>query len=339
MNLMLRLLGTALGVGGVVALTFAMFGLPVSSSIDLLTQGAIGDSVAWTRTLVKATPLLLCALGTLIAWRAGMFNIGGEGQFLVGGLSGALFAKLCGWLPPALLNIGILAACVAGGALYAALAGWLHVRRGVQVVISTILLNFVALQLLGWAVSGPLKGGDGLPMTARLDAEAMLWRPSRQSDLHSGVFLALAAALIVFVWLFWTRPGFRLRLVGEGPRVARAARLDPDRLQLGAMALSGALCGLAGGVEFTALAGQLGNGFSQQWGFLAIPVAIVGGLHPLGAVLSALGFGALFAGSENVARFTPEGATIGYAIQGLAVLGFLVWGSVSERRAALRSGT
>ena len=336
MNSALRVAAAIVGIGAVVALTLALFGLPVGSSLELLFKGSLGDSVAWTRTLVKATPLLLCALGTLLAWRAGMFNIGGEGQFLVGGLSGAVFAKAFGGLPPAALNLGILLACIAGGAMYAALAGWLFVKRGVQVVISTILLNFVALQMLGWAVSGPLNGGGGLPMTARLNAEAMLWRPSRQSDLHSGVFLALGAAIAVFAWLFWTRAGFRLRLVGEGPRVARAARLNPGRLQMGAMALSGAMCGLAGGVEYTALAGQLGTGFSQQWGFLAIPVALVGGLHPLGAVLAALGFGALFAGSENVARFTPEGATIGYAIQGLAVLGFLVWSAWAESRAGLR---
>ncbi|MCB8932256.1 MAG: ABC transporter permease [Fimbriimonadaceae bacterium] len=315
------------------AVTLAVFGLPLRDSLELLAKGAGGDGVAWTRTAVRATPLLFCALGTILAWRAGMFNIGGEGQFIVGGISAATFARLAEGAPPMVLTVGMLACSIAGGGVYATFAGWLHVRRGVQVVISTILLNFVALQLLGWVVSGPLQQRTGgLPMSDRLPEAAMLWRLSRQSDLHGGVFLALFAAFGVALWLYGTRAGFRLRLVGEGPRVARAAGMDAGRIQVMAMAASGAFCGLAGGVEYSALAGQIGAGFSQQWGFLAIPVALVGALHPLGALVAAVGFGALFAGTENLARFTPEGGTLGYAIQGAAVLGFVAWQALRERR-------
>lgn len=333
MKATLRFLGALVALVALVALALAAFGLPVRESLELLAQGAAGDAVGWTRTAVRATPLLLCALGTILAWRAGMFNIGGEGQFLMGGIAGAAFARSAEGLSPALLNVGVLAFSIAGGALYGAFAGWLHVRRGVQVVISTILLNFVALQMLGWVVSGPLRAREGgLPLTDRLPDTAMLWRLSRQSDLHSGVFVAVLAAFAVAVWLYGTRGGFRLRLVGEGARAARAAGLHTGRIQMAAMAASGGFCGLAGGVEYTALAGQLGAGFSQQWGFLAIPVALVGGLHPLGALVSAVGFGALFAGTENLARFTPEGGTLGYVIQGAAVLGFVAWQAVRERR-------
>lgn len=333
MSTLARWVCAGAGLVLLVAVALAAFGLPVRDSLELLARGAGGDSVAWTRTVVRATPLLLCALGTLLAWRAGMFNIGGEGQFVVGGIAAAAFARWAEGASPWILTPGILVCAVAGGAAFAAAAGWLHVRRGVQVVISTILLNFVALQLLGWAVSGPLRQREGgLPLSDRLPDAAMLWRLSRQSDLHSGVFLALIAALAVAVWLYATRAGFRLRLVGEGAGAARAAGLNPGRIQMGAMAASGAFCGLAGGVEYAALAGQIGAGFSQQWGFLAIPVALVGGLDPLGSVVAALGFGALFAGTENLARFTPEGGTLGYAIQGAAVLGFIAWQAVRERR-------
>ena len=325
----LGVLAVALVVGG----TLVVFGFPLGESLRLLFEGSMGDGVAWTRTLVRATPLVLCGLGTLLAWRTGMFNIGGEGQFVIGGLSGAVLVHAASSWNPGLLNVGILAASALGGAVYAALAGWLHVRRGVQVVISTILLNFVALQLMGWAVTGPLKAPGGLPVTERVPEAAMLWRLSRQSDLHSGVFLAVAVAVAVWVFLFATRTGFRWRLVGAGPRVARAVCIDPGRVQIAAMAASGALCGLAGGVEYTALAGQIDTGFAQNWGFLAIPVALVGALNPLGVLASAVGFGALFAGSENLARFTPQGGTLGALIQGWVVLGLVGWSAWRERRA------
>ncbi|AIE87641.1 ABC transporter, permease protein [Fimbriimonas ginsengisoli Gsoil 348] len=292
-----------------------------------MSHGAFGDKFGWSRTAVKSIPLLLTGLGMVVAWRAGMYNIGGEGQFVVGGVLGCVVAKAmlkAASLPPFLVTIGILAGCAVGGAVWAYLAGWLYVKRGVEVVISTILLNFVALQLLGWAVSGPLQEGKGqLPLTDLLPDAVMLPRFDRQTDLHAGVFLAIVMAFIVWGFLYFTKAGFRLRVVGDNAQVARANRIDAKRMQLVAMLISGALCGLAGGVEYTGTAGQLGSGFSQQWGFIGIPVALLGGLHPLLVMLSAGYFGALFAGSENLARFTPAGTTLIYVIQAAAVLGFV----------------
>lgn len=343
----MRLAGLALGRGAVIAfglmgilvLTLAAFRLPIGDSLRLITQGAFGSEVGIARTLVKSTPLMLAGLGIVVAWRAGMFNIGGEGQFVLGALTGATLFRLAPHVPPVVLNPLILVASVLGGAVYAGLAGWLQVRRGVSVVISTILLNFIAIQMLDWAVAGPLQQAKGqLPMTERLPEAAMLLRFNRQTDLHSGVILAWIAAGLVFVFLYLTRRGFQLRLVGENPSAARVAGLAVGARQVGAMALSGGLCGLAGGVEYTALAGQLGTGFAQQWGFLAIPVALLGGLHPLGVIPSATIFGALFAGSENLARFTPTGSTLVYVIQAAAVLGYLLLNELRERRAKLAEG-
>jgi len=151
----------------------------------------------------------------------------------------------------------------------------------------------------------------------------MLPRFSPQADLHWGALIAVSAALAVYVWLFWTPGGYRARLIGQNERAARAGRIPAGRVQMGAMALSGALCGLAGGVELAGTAGQLGTSFSQQWGFLAIPVALLAGLHPLAVVASAVFFGALFAGSDNLSRFTASGATLVYVIQAVAVLGYV----------------
>lgn len=319
----------------VLVLTLAVFGLPVLESLRLIATGAFGNWFGVSRTLVKAIPLILTGLGMVVAWRAGMYNIGGEGQFIVGGLLGALFAKLTlGMVPGGVGASGVLLASVVGGALWAWGAGWLYVRRGVEVVISTILLNFVALQLLGWMVSGPLQEPRRqLPLTERLPEAWMLTRFDRQADLHVGIFVAVLAVVAVAFYLFRTTGGFRLRLTGENPSAARANRVQAGRVQLGAMALSGGLCGLAGGIEYVGLAGQLGTTFSQQWGFLAIPVALLGGLNPYGVALSSVYFGALFAGSDQLSRFTAGGSvgsTLIYVIQGLAVLvivGFAAWRS------------
>ncbi len=329
----MRVIVVSIGLVLALVLTLLMFGLPVGESLGRLWEGAFGSEAALSRTLVKATPLLLTGLGMVIAWRAGMYNIGGEGQFIIGGLVGAALFKIAPSLAPGLLNVGILCATALGGALYALLAAWLQVSRGVQVVISTILLNFVAIQALDWAVSGPLRRADGrLPMTDVLPNPAMLQRFDRQTDLHSGVFVALLAALALFVFLYWTRAGFRIRVVGTNPRAARTVRVDAGRSQLLAMAISGGFCGLAAGIEYTGLTGQLDTGFSQQWGFLAIPVALLGGLNPIGTIGSSLYFGALFAGSENLARFTKSGSTMVYVIQAVAVLGFVGLQAWQQRR-------
>lgn len=325
---MTRLAVEAIGLAVVLVLTLLVFKLPVAESLKLLVSGAFGDQFALSRTAVKSTPLLLTGLGMVVAWRSGMYNIGGEGQFVIGGICGAILAKatfighenIPGWIA----GISILAACMAGGAAWAWLAAWLFVRRGVSVVIGTILLNFIALQLLGYCVGGPLQQRKGqVPLTDALPDGMMLPRLSPQMDVHLGVVIPLLAAVLIFVYLYRTRPGFRLRLVGENPAMARANRIDAGRVQIQAMLVSGALCGLAGGVEYVGMAGQLGTDFSQQWGFLGIPVALLGGLHPLYCAVSALVFGALFAGSENLERFTSSGSTLVYVIQAVAVLGYV----------------
>ena len=291
-------------------------------------DGAFGDKFAISRTAVKATPLLFTGLGMVVAWRAGMYNIGGEGQFIVGGIFGAGFAKIAvignSHFPAWLASTLILLACMLGGAIWAWIAGWLFVRRGVAVVISTILLNFVALQFLGYCVGGPLQEvKKQVPLTEALPDAVMLPKPSPQMDLHIGVIIPVLCAVLVFIYLYRMRAGFRLRLVGENPYMARANRIDAGKVQIQAMLVSGALCGLAGGVEYVGISGQLGSDFSQQWGFLGIPVALLGGLHPLICIASAILFGGLFAGSENLARFTNAGATLIYVIQAVAVLGYV----------------
>lgn len=295
-------------------------------SMRLLAMGAFGDKFGLTRTLVKWIPLTLTGMAVVLAWRAGMYNIGGEGQFVVGGICaaaavGPLVRSGAGWI--AIAPIALVAA-TAGGAAWGWLAGWLYVKRRVEVVISTILLNFVAIQLLAYFVTGPLQERAGkLPQSDPLARAQMLPKFDPQTDLHIGIFLVAIAAPVVAWLLFGTRQGFRLRLVGANPRAARANRIPAPPTQLLAMAASGGLCGLAGGIEFTGVTGQLGQSFPQNWGFLAIPVALLAALHPLAVALSALYFAALLAGSKNLAGFTADGTVLTYMVQSVAVLGFV----------------
>ena len=310
--------------------TLALLGLPAASSSLLILEGAVGDKFGLARTLVLATPLVIAGLGIALAWRAGMYNIGGEGQYISGGLAAGALVQLVpggGWA----LMFMMLAAGFAGGAFYGWIAGWLHVRRGVQLVVSTILLNFVALQLLSWAVTGPLQETSrSLPQSAPVPASAMLPRFDSQTDLHAGVLLALFAAIAVQVFLWRTPAGFELRFVGASPGAARANRIPWQRVQERAMILSGGLCGFAGAVQLAGVQRELSMSFAENWGFIAIPVALLGGLSPLGIVAAGLYFGALLAGSKNLERFTPGAGAIVYVIQGLAVLAlvaFQVWRS------------
>lgn len=300
-------------------------GVPIIEGMKLLAEGAFGDRFAVSQSLVRATPLVLAGLGVSVAWKAGVFNIGGEGQLLVGALLGATVAKaIIGCSIPLVATIAILMGSVLGGAAWASVAAWLSIKRGVNLVISTILLNFIGLQLLVFGVDGPLRrAGQSAPMTDQLPDAWMLWKPSRQTDLHAGVMLAVIVAVVVGLFLFRSRGGYLLRATGANPRFVRANRFNAEAIQFRAMLLSGALCGLAGGVQYLGINGQLTSSFSQQYGFLAIPVALVGGLHPGGVLGSGFFFGALFAGTSNLSRFGGGGSYFVYIVQGLAVLALL----------------
>jgi len=329
-------------IGGVVlalVVTLLVFGIPVGPGMKLLYEGAFSDGYAWSQTWVITTPLLLCALGICVAWKAGMFNIGGEGQLIVGALFSATLAQklIAGsntagfWVLP-LLVVGAL-----GGALYALFAGWLAVKRSVEPVISTILLNFIAIQALGFAVSGPLKRTDSaMPLSVSLPPSLMLPKFDRKLDTHWGVPIAFVVGILVYVWLFHTRDGFRLRAVGQNPNAARANGIEPDRYRLRGMAISGALCGLAGAIQYLGISGQLGTSFSQQFGFLAIPVALVGALNPAAVLGSSLFFGALFASTTNLSRFAGVGSTLVPVIQGLSVFGLLAFQKFIDDRERIR---
>jgi simple sugar transport system permease protein len=322
----------------VIFLSFLVFGVPFGEGAKLLFEGAFGDSVAVSQSLVRATPILLTAIGITIAWRAGAFNIGGEGQLLVGALFAASLGKVILNTHLGLLGcVLMLVAAGLGGAIWSGIAAILYLKRGVDLVISTILLNFIGDKLLMFFVEGPLrKSGQTAPLTDQLPDALMLPKFSRQSDLHLGIVFALLIALAVGYWLFRTKPGYISRIVGANPRFARSNRIDADQVKFRSMLLSGAVCGLAGGIQYLGINGQLASSFSQQYGFLGIPVALVGALNPFAVIPSAVLFGGLFAATSNLSRFGGIGSYFVYVIQAATVLGLLLFRSINDRRIAMR---
>ena len=339
----LQIFGYAFGLTALLYVTFIFLRVPPVESLRALWVGAFGDSesghwYAISETLVKTTPLLLTGLGVVTAWRAGLFSIGGEGQLMVGASAAALVARLLPNVPGSLLTILMIAAAVTAGAIWGGIAGWLRVRRNVPEVISTIMLNYIALYLLGWLVNGPLQErAHRLPQSEPLPDAALLARilpPSLSNGmttrLHSGVILALLVTVGVAIYLFFTSSGFSLRVIGQNADAARTARLPVDKLRIQAMLISGGLCGLAGVVELLGVSGRLYADFSPGWGYTAIPVALLGGLNPGGTLLSALFFGALSAGSSNLSRFSNVSSVLIYIVQAaaaLAIVGARAWRS------------
>lgn len=324
---------SALGVALLLAITFVALGIRPSIGFTAVWVGAFGSAAdghlyAISETLVKTAPLLFAALSIVVAWRAGLFSIGAEGQILIGAIMATVIGRWATAAPGPLVTGVALISSAAAGAGWSLIAGWLRVRRNVQEVVSTIMLNYVALYLLGWLVQGPLqeRGGhlpqsDPLPdgvLFARLIPAA--WAGGVTPRLHTGVLLAFLAAPLVFWLLYRTVAGFEMRVTGQNADVARSCLYPVDRLRMLAMAVSGALCGAAGAVELLGVTGRLYADFSPGWGYTAIPVALLGGLHPLGAALSALLFGALTAGTDNLARRTGVSLALIDIIQATAVL-------------------
>ncbi|NOJ79886.1 ABC transporter permease [Myxococcus xanthus] len=288
---------------------------------------------------MKAAILTLTGLSVAVAFKVGLFNIGAQGQMLLGALAAAVMGAQVS-LPGVLHVPAALLGAALAGAAWAGIAGLLRIYRGVHEVISTIMLNWVALSLVdNWLVVGPLRGaaegGQSITGTAEIQATAVLPRLLGEgSRLNLGFPLALAAALAVWVWLTRTRSGFETRAVGLGAEAARAAGIPVARRMGLAMALAGAMAGLAGAVLVLGTEGRYPGTLGAPYGFDGIAIALIGNNHPLGATVSALFFGVLRAGGTRmqllgVHKSFPE------LIQGLALLfvaGRMVWLALLRRR-------
>lgn len=291
-----------------------------------LWDGAFGSSYAfWSATLVRATPLLLLGLGIATAFRAGVLNIGAEGQFLVGAIAATAIGGAAVGAPQGLVILAMIVGGALAGAGWAGIAAALRRWFGVLEVISTIMLNFVALYLLSWMVRGPLQEPTRInPQSATLP-DAAHWPfliPGQR--LHLGFLLGLLAAGGLWFVFARTAVGFRVRVVGAGARAAvSAGGVAVARTVMGVFLVSGALAGLAGAAEVGGVTWALYEGISPGYGYTAIAVALLARLDPRWIVPSAVFFGALEAGAAAMQRDAGVPAVVVQVIVALVILGVL----------------
>ncbi len=290
-----------------------------------------------TETLAKATPLLLVGLGIIIAFRSGILNIGAEGQMMIGALTGTAIALSLPNLPGIVLLPITLMAGFVGGALYGAIPGALKAYLKVNEILSTIMLNAIAQQLLIFLLRGALTDptevayGTGFPQTKPLPEAAWLPRLLPQTRLHLGLILAILLAIGVYFFLWRTVFGYRLRAVGAGSQAARYSGIKVEFHLLSAMILSGGFAGLAGISEVLAIHHRLLDGVTAGYGFTGIVAALFGRLHPIGVIPASILFGALMLGADMMQRAVAIPASIVITIQGLMVL-FVVGSDIFIRR-------
>lgn len=296
----------ALILGAVTMLVTGVDLATIGRSYLALAYGSVGSLGAISETLTAATPLVLAGLGVALGFRAGMFNIGAEGQLLMGGMAAVVVGFSLTGLPAVVhLPLALLAGIVVG-ALYAAIAGWFRAATGAHEVIMTIMLNLISYRLVDYILRLPWiqKPGRADPISNSVLPSAELPRLLEFIDpnlrIHAGIFLMLAAVAFVYWLLFRSTIGFEFRASGENPEAARFAGMRSGTIIVAVMALGGALAGLAGANQVLGVLGRVSPGFSAGIGFDAISVALLGRSHPVGVLIAGLLFGALEAGGRQM---------------------------------------
>ena len=332
-------IAAALLIGAVMLL---LLGANPLEGYAALLQGAFGSTNALADTAVKATPLLLVALGICISFRANVINIGGEGQMILGALAatalGLIFPGSPGWvIIPLALILGFLA-----GGLWGGIAGYLKARFNVNEILTTIMMNAIAVQLMNLMLRGPMidttqKGAARIPQTPRL-ADAFSLPRLVPTRLHLGTLIAIILAFLVYFFLWRTTVGYRIRAVGLNAFASRYAGISVERHMVLALLLSGAFSGLAGavqvyGVNHFMITDGTAAGFTGSAGFNGIVAALFGQLHPIGAIPASFFFGALLVGANKLQRVTQVPAALLTALNGLVVV-FVVSSEIWRRQRA-----
>jgi ABC-type uncharacterized transport system permease subunit len=340
LNVLLPFAGVAVALllGAVMIL---LLGAKPVAAFSAIIRGAFGSTFGLTQTLVKATPLLLVGAGICIAFRANVINIGGEGQIIAGALAAVWFSlrfpAAPGWLLiPSTLIVGFLA-----GAFWGFIPGILKARLRVNEILSTIMMNAIAQQLMNYLLQGPLMDPEGiahgtfLAESAQLPHQVWLPRLVPRTLLHAGVIVAVLMALLVYLFLWRTTVGYDIRAVGLNPDAARYSGIPVPRYEALSLTLAGGLAGLAGAIEVMGVQHRLMAGLTSGYGFTGIVAALLGGLHPLGLIPASVLFGALLVGADTMQRAVQVPSSLVMALLGLIVL-FVSSASIWSRRWAAR---
>jgi ABC-type uncharacterized transport system permease subunit len=314
----------ALIMGGIV---FFMVGANPLKAYSVMAAGAFGSLYNISEVLVKAIPLILCGLAVAISAKILIWNIGGEGQLAVGGIGSAAIALfLSPHLPSFLvLPLMVLAGFTAGG-LWASISGFLKARIGVNEILTTLMLNYVAIYWLEHLYFGPWRDptGMGFPGTAIFPESA--WLPRfPQTRVHLGLVFGIVAAILLQVILWRTRWGYEIRVIGENPKAARLARMKTTQYILWVMFVSGGLAGLAGMAEASGIHYRLQQGLAVGYGYIGIIVAWLSKLHPTGLILVAIFLASLLVGGDQLQSVMHLPSSVGLVLEGTLL--FFVLGS------------
>jgi simple sugar transport system permease protein len=328
----------ALAVGAVMLL---VLGANPLRAYGAMVEGAFGSGNALAETAVKAVPLLLVGLGICIAFRANVINIGGEGQMILG----AIFATVVGlslpdWPGWIVITLAIVAGFIGGG-LWGAIPGALKAYFGVNEILSTIMMNAIAIQIMNYLLRGPLidpaqaEQASKIPQTAAL-ADAFRLPRLVPTRLHLGAVIAIGLAILVYILLWRTTLGYRIRAVGQNPDASRYGGIRVRRQIVIALMLSGAFAGLAGvmqvyGLNYRLITDGSATGFTASAGFNGIVAALFGQLHPLGTIPASFFFGALIVGANQLQRIMQVPSSFILALNGLVVI-FVVSSDIWRRR-------
>ena len=317
-------------------------GYDVGRAAGALVGGAFGGwQVFFSVTLVRSVPLILTGLAVAFAFRAGVWNIGAEGQLYVGAVAAAWVGLTWDGLPGWILVPAVLSVAAVAGVLWSAIPAFMKLRLGVGEVITTILMNFVGIHAAAYMVHGPLQESRGVfPQTDPIAQAARLPQLVPGTRLHAGLLLALGLAAVLWATLRYTGFGFTVRAVGAAPEAARVSgRMAPGRVILITFLASGALAGLAGGVEVSGVTFALYEGLSPGWGYTAIAVALLAGLNPAGVVLTGIFFGILEGGAGAMQRAAGIPSSWVNALVALVILSVLAVDRLLRAQETRSTGT
>ena len=268
-----------------------------------LLKGAFGSKPAFGETLVKATPLIFTGLAATISYKCGMYNLGGEGQFLMGAVAAVWIGTCYPSIPAALRLVLCLVVAGVAGLLWGAIPGLLRTYRNVNEMIITIMLNQIAVLFMSFMFCGPLKEAN-IPQTAAVDDSIKLARFFGTTRAHTGIFIALIIAVLMYYFMYYTYKGFQFRAVGYNMEASRVNGFSVQRIMMLGFMISGAIAGLGGGVELLGSSYRLQSGFGSGFGFNGVAIALIGQLHPLGTVLVAYLFAVLNCGANAMQAAT-----------------------------------
>ncbi|MDH4392539.1 MAG: ABC transporter permease [Aquabacterium sp.] len=336
-------IGAVLATLVITSLLVALAGAPVGRSYALLLEGGFGSRFAWTETLTRATPLILTGLAAAVAFKARLYNIGGEGQLYAGAMAAVAVGGLHGGTgfeqPVWLLFPLMMAAAAMAGALLLLGPALMKSRLGVDEVVTTLLLNFIVLLGVSALLDGPMKDATamGWPQSVAIQDALQLDKLVERSRVHTGLLWALVLALVLWAFLGYTTTGFQIRAVGANARAAAFAGMPVGWVAVKVALLSGALAGLAGAIEVAGRAGYVTLDMSPGYGSSGVVIAMLAALNPLGVVAAAVFVAGILVGADSMGRAVGVPTYIADVIVAVSLITMLIATLLTQYRIRWRT--